>query len=182
MNRRRGAPARRSGSPPAPAPRRAAAARGPAPLISRISLRRIASASSARLRTASTKAPSPPITQSSKYWSSSVMPRDGRTRIGRPLTVMPRATARSRASVTGGPTLFGPSPEMSMMRLAGANARSSNSADPEVERPRDRGAARGRRRQPRHLAGEARRPPPARRSAATGSACPRASARPIRSS
>jgi hypothetical protein len=40
--------------------------------------------------------------------------KDGRIRIGRPLTVMPFITAASRAAVTGRPILFGPSPDTSM--------------------------------------------------------------------
>ena len=64
------------------------------------------------------KAPGPPITLSRKYWSSGMgggRPKVGRSfRMGRPLIVMPSATARSRASSTGGPELFTPSPETSM--------------------------------------------------------------------
>jgi hypothetical protein len=38
--------------------------------------------------------------------------------IGRPLMTMPFASAASRAPVTGAPLLLGPSPEISMTRLA----------------------------------------------------------------
>ena len=38
--------------------------------------------------------------------------------IGRPLMVIPRRTILSRVGATGGPVLFGPSPEMSIVRLS----------------------------------------------------------------
>src|SRR5713226_2238552 len=58
--------------------------------------------------------------------------------IGRPLMVMPFASAASRAPVTGVPLLLGPSPEISMTRLKPRYGFSSNSGiakliAPEIE-------------------------------------------------
>ena len=63
--------------------------------------------------------------------------------IGRPLMVMPRASASSRAPMTGGPTLLAPSPETSMTRRAPSMASSSSStvaklSAREIEVPRAR--------------------------------------------
>ena len=58
--------------------------------------------------------------------------------IGRPLMMMPFSSAAARASATGAPLLFGPSPEMSMTRLKPRYGFSSNSGianliAPEIE-------------------------------------------------
>ena len=46
--------------------------------------------------------------------------------IGKPLMMMPLASAAFRASITGGPLLFGPSPEISMTRRIPGYGFSSN--------------------------------------------------------
>ena len=65
----------------------------------------------------------------------------GEAMIGSPLMVMPRASASSRAPVTGGPTLLAPSPETSMMRRAPSTVPSSISTVAKSSARADRGAA-----------------------------------------
>jgi hypothetical protein len=50
--------------------------------------------------------------------------------IGKPLIVMPLATAALRASVGANPLLFGPSPEMSITRRTGSTPVSSSNREP----------------------------------------------------
>jgi hypothetical protein len=55
--------------------------------------------------------------------------------IGRPLMVMPCATASSRAGVTGRPWLLAPSPEMSMTRRVAVRLLSARSLAPKSMAP-----------------------------------------------
>jgi len=48
--------------------------------------------------------------------------------MGKPLMVIPAASTRSRAGTTGGPMLFGPSPERSITRRTTSKPLSSKSS------------------------------------------------------